>query len=66
MRTPRRAGLLGRLGGLLREDLGLEVKLVVVRLSARGTRRGNGRERVEGVSCFSGATVTIFAKTRDM
>ena len=42
------------------------MRLVVVRLSARGTRRGNGRERVEGVSCFSGATVTIFAKTRDM
>ena len=45
MRTPRRAGLLGRLGGLLREDLGLEVKLVVVRLSARGTRCGDGAER---------------------
>ncbi len=55
MRTPRRAGLLGRLGGLLREDLGLEVKLVVVRLSARGTRCGDGARRearVDGVNSF--------------
>ncbi len=58
MRTPRRAGLIGRLGGLLREDLGLEVdEISCCAFSARETRRGDGARRearVDGVNYFSG------------